>query len=181
MDLGASLAYWAEEGDGDLAKVFNISWLPEILREKKSFCGIQKRADASLVIHCFYYAFGLYKNAVIAQQIYARWKQGTFKRSKIWSTYSRNKGSRPARRNLHRKKFHLNNLHAITYNTQPTTKSEHRHEIYPHSTTSIKTRIHYRRRLRLRKRHSLPNWHKTGGLLELPISMIVSSRSPRKN
>jgi aminoglycoside phosphotransferase (APT) family kinase protein len=24
----------------------------------------------------FYYIFGLYKNAVIAQQIYARWKQG---------------------------------------------------------------------------------------------------------
>ena len=24
----------------------------------------------------FYYAFGLFKNAVIAQQIYARWKQG---------------------------------------------------------------------------------------------------------
>ena len=24
----------------------------------------------------FYYVFGLYKNAVIAQQIYARWKQG---------------------------------------------------------------------------------------------------------
>jgi aminoglycoside phosphotransferase (APT) family kinase protein len=24
----------------------------------------------------FYYVFGLFKNAVIAQQIYARWKQG---------------------------------------------------------------------------------------------------------
>lgn len=35
MDLGATLAYWAEAGDGDLAKVFNISWLPGNLTRKE--------------------------------------------------------------------------------------------------------------------------------------------------
>ena len=28
MDVGATLAYWAEAGDGELGKVFNVSWLP---------------------------------------------------------------------------------------------------------------------------------------------------------
>ena len=76
MDLGASLAYWAEEGDADLAKVFNVSWLPGNLTRK----GVMERYSekSGRVIHnpVFYYVFGLFKNAVIAQQIYARWKQG---------------------------------------------------------------------------------------------------------
>ncbi len=75
MDVGASLAYWAEAGDDPLAKVFNLSWLPGNLtrREFVERYMIKSGRTANPV---FYYVFGLYKNAVIAQQIYARWKQG---------------------------------------------------------------------------------------------------------
>jgi aminoglycoside phosphotransferase (APT) family kinase protein len=37
------------------------------------YCEKSGRSVSSPV---FYYVFGLFKNAVIAQQIYARWKQG---------------------------------------------------------------------------------------------------------
>ncbi|CAN5137870.1 phosphotransferase family protein [soil metagenome] len=76
MDLGASLAYWAEKGDGDLAKVFNISWLPGNLTRQEVVERYMIKSGRSIANPLFYYVFGLYKNAVIAQQIYARWKQG---------------------------------------------------------------------------------------------------------
>ena len=76
MDVGASLAYWAEAGDSDLAKVFNISWLPGNLSRKEVVERYSEKSGRSTVSPVFYYTFGLYKNAVIAQQIYARWKQG---------------------------------------------------------------------------------------------------------
>ncbi|HQQ97718.1 MAG TPA: phosphotransferase family protein [Cyclobacteriaceae bacterium] len=75
MDLGASLAYWAESTDEDLAKVFNVSWLPGNLTRKQVVARYQERSGRQ-ADPVFYYVFGLFKNAVIAQQIYARWKQG---------------------------------------------------------------------------------------------------------
>jgi len=76
MDLGASLAYWSEAGDTDEVKFFNLTWLPGNLsrREVVERYAAQSGRDVSGIL--FYYIFGLYKNAVIAQQIYARWKQG---------------------------------------------------------------------------------------------------------
>lgn len=76
MDLGASLAYWAEKDDSDLAKVFNISWLPGNLTRKEVVNRYAEKSGRTMDSPLFYYVFGLYKNAVIAQQIYARWKQG---------------------------------------------------------------------------------------------------------
>jgi aminoglycoside phosphotransferase (APT) family kinase protein len=76
MDLGATLAYWCEAGDGDLAKVFNISWLPGNLTRKEVVERYMEKSGRSVASPVFYYVFGLFKNAVIAQQIYARWKQG---------------------------------------------------------------------------------------------------------
>lgn len=76
MDLGASLAYWAEDGEGDLAKVFNSSWLPGNLTRKEVVEHYIWKSGRSVSSPAFYYVFGLFKNAVIAQQIYARWKQG---------------------------------------------------------------------------------------------------------
>jgi aminoglycoside phosphotransferase (APT) family kinase protein len=76
MDLGASLAYWAEAGDGDLAKVFNISWLPGNLTRREVVDRYVAQGGRPVADPVFYYVFGLFKNAVIAQQIYARWKQG---------------------------------------------------------------------------------------------------------
>jgi aminoglycoside phosphotransferase (APT) family kinase protein len=79
MDLGAMLAYWCEATDGDFLKSMNITWLPgnltrsEIVARYVSKTGI----DATDIV--FYYVFGLYKNAVIIQQIFARWKLGLTK------------------------------------------------------------------------------------------------------
>jgi aminoglycoside phosphotransferase (APT) family kinase protein len=62
--------------EGDLAKVFNISWLPGNLTRKEVVERYAMKSGRSISNPLFYYVFGLYKNAVIAQQIYARWKQG---------------------------------------------------------------------------------------------------------
>lgn len=76
MDLGASLAYWCEAGDGELARVFNLSWLPGNLTRKEVVERYMEKSGRAVDSPVFYYVFGLFKNAVIAQQIYARWKQG---------------------------------------------------------------------------------------------------------
>ncbi len=76
MDVGATLAYWAEASDDDLARVFNVSWLPGNLTRREVVTRYSEKSGRSMINPVFYYVFGLYKNAVIAQQIYARWKQG---------------------------------------------------------------------------------------------------------
>jgi aminoglycoside phosphotransferase (APT) family kinase protein len=76
MDVGASLAYWAEKKDGELARVFNISWLPGNLTRKEFVDRYVAMSRKPARDPLFYYVFGLFKNAVIAQQIYSRWKQG---------------------------------------------------------------------------------------------------------
>ncbi len=76
MDLGASLAYWCEIGDGDFLKSFNITWLAGNLTRKEVVERYAKKTGRDVSDILFYYVFGLYKNTVIMQQIYARWKAG---------------------------------------------------------------------------------------------------------
>lgn len=76
MDLGASLAYWFEEGEGDIFKQYNLTWLPGNLTRKEVVQYYGELSGRNLRDIGFYYVFGLFKNAVIAQQIYHRWKQG---------------------------------------------------------------------------------------------------------
>ncbi|MCY7351005.1 MAG: phosphotransferase family protein [Cytophagaceae bacterium] len=76
MDLGATLAYWCEAGDGDLLKAFNLTYLPGCLSRREVADRYAAQTGRDLTHLPFYYAFGLYKNAVIIQQIYARWKAG---------------------------------------------------------------------------------------------------------
>ncbi|MBR9922969.1 MAG: phosphotransferase family protein [Bacteroidetes bacterium] len=79
MDLGTSLAYWAEAGDPKLLYPYNLSWMPgnpnreEVAQMYFSATGTEPK-DLQ-----FYYLFGLFKVGVIAQQIYARYKQGNSK------------------------------------------------------------------------------------------------------
>ncbi|MBL7777012.1 MAG: phosphotransferase family protein [Chitinophagales bacterium] len=76
MDLGAALAYWSEPQDVPEIKFFNLTWLPgnlSRLEAAERYANMTGRNISNLL---FYYIFGLYKNAVIVQQIYARWKQG---------------------------------------------------------------------------------------------------------
>jgi aminoglycoside phosphotransferase (APT) family kinase protein len=76
MDLGATLAYWFEAGDGDVFKFYNLSWLPGNFTRKELIDRYAAKSGRDLSGILFYYVFGLFKNAVIAQQIYHRWKQG---------------------------------------------------------------------------------------------------------
>ena len=76
MDLGTTLAYWAEPGDNDLLKPFNLTWLPGNLnRESVVDLYLSERKPATADI-LFYYVFGCFKVAGIVQQIYARYKKG---------------------------------------------------------------------------------------------------------
>jgi len=76
MDLGAMLAYWFEAGEGDVFKNYNLTWLPGNYTRKQLINRYAKNTGRDLSDIHFYYVFGLFKNAVIAQQIYHRWKQG---------------------------------------------------------------------------------------------------------
>lgn len=76
MDLGASLAYWCEAADPDFLKAFNLTYLPGCPTRREVADRYAVRTGRDLTHLPFYYAFGLYKNAVIIQQIYARWKAG---------------------------------------------------------------------------------------------------------
>ncbi len=79
MDLGTTLAYWSEAEDDDFGKAFNLSWLPGNLTRKEyaNLYALESGRDISHLL--FYYVFGLFKNAVIIQQIYARYEKGLTK------------------------------------------------------------------------------------------------------
>jgi aminoglycoside phosphotransferase (APT) family kinase protein len=78
MDLGTVLAYWVEANDPPPLQVhaFGPTQLPGSMtrRELTDYYGQQSGFDTSNVL--FYYAFGLFKTAVIVQQIYFRYVQG---------------------------------------------------------------------------------------------------------
>jgi aminoglycoside phosphotransferase (APT) family kinase protein len=76
MDLGAALAYWSEADDDPITRAFNLSWLPGNLTRTQLAERYSETSERDLSNIVFYYVFGLFKNAVIAQQIYARWKKG---------------------------------------------------------------------------------------------------------
>ena len=78
MDLGTSLAYWTMASDGDLVRnglpsptMFDGN--PGRLEIVNSYANKSERQISNLV---FYYVFGLFKIAVIAQQIYYRYHKG---------------------------------------------------------------------------------------------------------
>ncbi|WP_264898236.1 phosphotransferase family protein [Sediminibacterium sp. TEGAF015] len=76
MDLGAMLAYWFEADEEPIFKHYNCTWLTGNLTRSEiiaMYASLTKRDVSDM--H-FYYAFGLFKNAVIAQQIYHRYQHG---------------------------------------------------------------------------------------------------------
>ncbi len=78
MDLGTSLAYWVEEGDPPalIAMRFGPTTLPGMLTRAEIAARYADRTGRNVEHIAFHYAFGLFKTAVVAQQIYWRWKQG---------------------------------------------------------------------------------------------------------
>ena len=85
-DLGTSLAYWVETGDAPIFRALGlgITALPGNMTraELVQAYGTQRGVDVSDAP--FYYTFGLFKVAVIAQQIYARHVQGLTSDPRFW-------------------------------------------------------------------------------------------------
>jgi aminoglycoside phosphotransferase (APT) family kinase protein len=78
MELGTSLAYWIEPGDSDVLHEldFGPTLLPGNYSRKELLSAYEERTGTEVEDAVFYYVYGLYKVAVIAQQIYYRYKQG---------------------------------------------------------------------------------------------------------
>jgi aminoglycoside phosphotransferase (APT) family kinase protein len=78
MDLGTTLAYWVEEGDSDELKAvaFGPTRLPGSYSRRRLADRYAERSGRAVHDLDFYYCFGLFKIAVIVQQIYYRFRQG---------------------------------------------------------------------------------------------------------
>jgi aminoglycoside phosphotransferase (APT) family kinase protein len=79
MDLGAALAYWCQAEDSDFSKLFNLTWREGCPNRRYIADKYAELTGRDVSDIAFYYVFGLFKNAVIMQQIYARWKKGLTK------------------------------------------------------------------------------------------------------
>lgn len=78
LDVGTSLAYWIEAGDYPAFKALGlgITSLPGNLTRVELWERYLKKSGRSQRSATWYHAFGVFKVAVIAQQIYARYKKG---------------------------------------------------------------------------------------------------------
>ena len=79
MDLGTTLAYWAEATDSDSLKPFNLTWMPGNFTRNEVVDYYQQKTEIQINDIVFYYAFGAFKVGVICQQIYQRYKLGVTK------------------------------------------------------------------------------------------------------
>jgi aminoglycoside phosphotransferase (APT) family kinase protein len=79
MDLGTSLGYWAEQGDPPALKAFGLTGHEGNLNRQQIVERYASKGGNKTEHIVFYYVFGCFKIAVIAQQIYARYKQGLTK------------------------------------------------------------------------------------------------------
>ncbi len=76
MDVGTSLSYWAEAGDDPFRQTFNLTHLPGNLTRQQVAHRYADRSGRNVSDLLYYYVFGLFKNAVVLQQIYSRYKKG---------------------------------------------------------------------------------------------------------
>lgn len=79
LDLGTTLAYWVDADDPPdwrAAGLVEVTSQPGSLRRREVAERYARATGADLTALPFYYAFGLFKVAVIAQQIFARFQGG---------------------------------------------------------------------------------------------------------
>jgi aminoglycoside phosphotransferase (APT) family kinase protein len=78
MDLGTALGYWVEETDTDPQKAFAFgpTFLPGCCTRAELIEAYAKASGRDVSGMLFYSVFGLFKIAVIAQQIYKRYVEG---------------------------------------------------------------------------------------------------------
>ncbi|HUS24359.1 MAG TPA: phosphotransferase family protein [Candidatus Binatia bacterium] len=81
MDLGGTLAYWIQAGDPPHMQAVRMqpSNLPGMLTREEIVAYYGEKTGRTIGNWDFYYVFGLFRLAVIAQQIYYRWKMGQTK------------------------------------------------------------------------------------------------------
>lgn len=78
LDLGTTLAYWVEAGDPPALRAIGlgVTTLPGTLTREEVVAEYAARTGRPVAHAIFAYAFGLYKVAVIVQQLYARFVAG---------------------------------------------------------------------------------------------------------
>jgi aminoglycoside phosphotransferase (APT) family kinase protein len=78
MDLGTTLAYWIEPGDLEPLRRYLVgpTIVPGSLSRREVAERYGQATGGNLANMLFYYVFGLFKVAVIVQQIYARYVRG---------------------------------------------------------------------------------------------------------
>ena len=89
MDLGTTLGYWmSKEAGGEMLSMpFNPRVLMENVSRKELVEIYAEKSGRDVSGMLFYYAFGTFKIAVIAQQIYFRFRQG-YTRDKRFATFN---------------------------------------------------------------------------------------------
>lgn len=89
MDLGSSLAYWMSKDAGDamLSMPFNPRILMENIPRRELVEIYEEKSGKQVSDIVFYYVFGLFKLAVIAQQIYFRYSRG-FTKDRRFATFN---------------------------------------------------------------------------------------------
>ena len=87
MDLGTTLGYWVETSEIEQlsASFVGPSWLPGAMTRKELVERYAARRGLGRCDMRYYYVFGLFKIAVILQQIYARFARGFTKDSRFAS------------------------------------------------------------------------------------------------
>jgi aminoglycoside phosphotransferase (APT) family kinase protein len=78
MDLGTSLAYWVEPDDPPLLRALGlgITALPGSPTRAELVAQYEAASGRPVAQPVFYYVYGVFKLAVVAQQIYARYARG---------------------------------------------------------------------------------------------------------
>ncbi|MEZ6033442.1 MAG: phosphotransferase family protein [Planctomycetaceae bacterium] len=81
MDLGTSLGYWVQSTDPEELReaAFGPTALPGSLTRQELVLRYEERTGIRITDEVFYYCFGLFKLAVIVQQIFARFARGSTK------------------------------------------------------------------------------------------------------
>ncbi len=78
LDVGTSLGYWVESGDHPAFQALGLGMtaLPGNLTRAQLWARYLEKSGRAMRSATWYHAFGLFKIAVIAQQIHARYRQG---------------------------------------------------------------------------------------------------------
>lgn len=75
-DLGTTLAYWMEADAPAPLRHFGLTSMPGNLDRAQWVARYAERSGRDMSNMLFYFVYGLFKNAVIVQQIYARYRKG---------------------------------------------------------------------------------------------------------